>query len=604
MTFYDEKISRFSRLTETMLSNRGYDDAYLARMQSCSVNQLMGIRRFCEVLHNIHTSGGEVTLLTDFDTDGAMSGIAGFAGLAELGFSVNLYVPDVTGGYGFSDKTIDDLMAKYPNTKALVTADVGISCYNGVSRAKALGLTVLITDHHDTVRDDHGKQWALPLADAIVDPMQDGDGYENKSICGAYVLYQCLEAYALLYANPYTYEQIRRLRVFAGIGTVSDNMDMLHENRYLVKAAVDVCRFVYSEGSDFIVSNIPGCNHYRRAFYGLFRLLKYLHEMGNFDRERDINEDLFGFYIAPMVNSVKRMDASLYMVYDIFFGNEQQKAIEALYMLNEARKESVSREMEQMLNSSEPYKPYVWFSNSIPGLRGLLAQKVRSVTGLPCLVVNPSDGYNGSGRAPGWYAFKARLNGFSQAQAKGNSASGHMCSFGVKLFDEKFAAQTFAFMQQDVLSQKPETQESARPDFVIDTSGHGDTGIDIVAFCDYLRDMRRLAPFGPGFEAPQILLKMNPKTDISSAFIMGGLKQHLKLVLAQGFEVIMWNRAKDVDVIRQMDLLEVWGNLSLNIWGERRTVNFIGEPVLPGDTDVRFFEDVPVLIGANGDVDV
>lgn len=593
MTFYDERISRFSRLTEVMLANRGYTDAYLEQMQACSRNSLMNITAFCNALHSAHGTGQEVTLLTDFDTDGAMSGITGFAGLAELGFSVNLYVPSVSGGYGFTAETIDDLMRQYPGTKVLVTADVGVACYGGIRRAKDYGLIVLVTDHHDVQKDELGRQLALPCADVIVNPMQDGDAYENKSICGAFVLYQCLEAYARMYGNPYVFEQVRRLRIFAGIGTVSDNMDMLHENRYLVKTAIDICRFVYSEGSDFIVSNIPGCAHYRRVFYGLYRLLCYLHETGKFDRERDIDEDLFGFYIAPMVNSVKRMDESLYMVYDIFFGNEQQKAVERLYMLNEKRKEAVSSEMERMLSVLEPYKPYVWFSESISGLRGLLAQKIRSVTGLPCLVVNPSDAFKGSGRAPAWYPFKDRLNAFA-SHIRGNIAAGHMHSFGVKLGDEDFAKQVFDFINADMAVSRPATQEEARPDFVIDTMGNGDTGIDIVAFCDYLRDIRKLAPFGPCFEAPCILLKMCPKSDILETRTMGGLKQHLKLTLQQGFEVIMWNHASDLERIKGMDKLELCGRLSLNVWGERRTVNFVGEPVLSGNEDRRYFEQVPV----------
>ena len=87
---------------------------------------------------------------------------------------------------------------------------------------------------------------------------------------------------------------------------------------------------------------------------------------------------------------------------------------------------------------------------------------------------------------------------------------------------------------------------------------------------------------------------MCPKSDILETRTMGGLKQHLKLTLQQGFEVIMWNHASDLERIKGMDKLELCGRLSLNVWGERRTVNFVGEPVLSGNEDRRYFEQVPV----------
>lgn len=588
--FCEEKITRFSRLTELMLENRGISESDLDSMEAHSVNPLLNIDKFCHRLHDYALMGVEITLLTDFDTDGVMSGIVGFSGLSELGFPVNLYVPSVTDGYGFTAVTIDDLMSKYPNTKVIVTGDVGVSCFDGVMRARAYGVSVLVTDHHEPSKDKSGTVM-FPVAEVIVDPTQPGDMYENKSICGAYVLYQCLYHYSRMYASVQVQEQVRRLAVFAGIGTVSDNMNMLYENRALVRKSVDLCRFVYAGGSDFIVSNIPGTVVYRRAFYGLHRLLTYLSSVGKFDSESNINEELFGFYIAPMMNSIKRMEADLCMAYDIFFGGEQEKSVEKLYMLNEARKELVKDELEDMLSSDEPYKPYVWFTKAGSGIRGLLAQKVRSVTGLPCLVVNPVDGYTGSGRSPFWYNLKQKVNWYagSLLRRPKDIAAGHPHSFGVTLLDEGSAAAISNFLKRDVMDYQPADSSAQRPDFVIDTRGRGDTVIDIVSFCDYLRDVRRMRPFGPCFEAPRILFRASPKNDVPAVKLMGSMKEHLKLVFSQGFEVIMWHHAKDADAIMAMDELEVWGQLTLNIWGEKRTVNFIGEPVLPMSVDTRYF---------------
>ena len=107
----------------------------------------------------------------------------------------------------------------------------------------------------------------------VVDPNRPDDPYELKGICGAYVMQQCLSYYADRYEDFFAKEQINRLCVFAGIGTVSDSMPLYQQNRILVRDALSICRYIYSNGDSDLVDNLPGCLTYKKAFYGLYLIL-------------------------------------------------------------------------------------------------------------------------------------------------------------------------------------------------------------------------------------------------------------------------------------------------------------------------------------------
>lgn len=141
---------------------------------------------------------------------------------------------------------MDRLLASYPGAKAIITADVGIASHAAVDYARNKGLKVFVTDHHRPLS-------VLPAADVVVDPLREDDPYEVKGICGAYVMYQCLEHYANCYEDFLTKEQISRLRVFAGIGTIPDSMPLVRQNRILVRDAVSICRYIYSNGESDLV---------------------------------------------------------------------------------------------------------------------------------------------------------------------------------------------------------------------------------------------------------------------------------------------------------------------------------------------------------------
>lgn len=550
-------------LIQKLLDNRGYTRDYLLSINNPIHNDLLDIDTMCDKLHEIHMRRQNITVLPDFDTDGIMSGVIGFAGLAELGFSVSLFIPNPDDGYGFTADTIDRLVKEYPDTNAVITCDVGITCFDGISRAKALGLQMLITDHHM-------QQQVAKDADVIVNPMRIDETYTHPSICGAYVLYQILEHYASKYANAFEQEQIRRLKVFAGIGTVSDIMPLLYENRELVRDSVSISRLVYANGDDVITKFIMGNDIYRRAFYGLHCFYKTMAEYGKLKHARDITEEFYAYYMAPAFNSVKRMNEDMTIAFDVFFGSNPQESAAQLYNLNVQRKHIVSNYMSALQGSSQPYAPFVYITDAPKGILGLMANEIMNETGMPVLVLN-HDGnkFTGSGRSPEWYQFLDRV------LSEGFYAAGHNAAFGVGFTDTAELKSFLAFLDKDVNEVRGKCVFTApEPDFVISQDGTGDTVIDIELFRSYLSELEYYRPFGKSFPAPDIRLKF--KADESEWFVIGSTNQHLKIILPYGFEVLCWNQANRFGEQDKKTEFEVAGRISQNEYNDKITIQFTG----------------------------
>lgn len=554
-------------LLETLFRNRGYTPDYLRSIELDAHDVLLHADDLCSRLHPAYMNREHVVCMTDFDTDGITAGVSAFAGLSELGFYVSLFLPDPKEGYGFDASSARRLLSEFPDVSVVITSDVGITCHEGVRTLRDAGVTVLVTDHHLP-------EAALPPAQVIVDPMLPEDTYAHPRICGAYVMYQCLQLYADTYCDQVTREQIRRLRVFAGIGTVSDGMPLLYENRAIVRDAISICQLLYSNHSRFIVDNLVGCTAYRRAFIGLYEILVAFAEIGKIERSSDITAEFFGYYLAPMLNSVKRIGPSMAPAFGIFFGDNPQEHVAALMQLTAQRKEMEAKSLSVICEQTNPYAPYAYLSDAPAGILGLLAQRMRDKhpKGFPCMVLREKgNGFSGSGRSPSWYPCLDRL------RSEGFYAAGHNDAFGVGVTDVRELKSMLAFLDKDVnetYAALPSDMFTYRPDFVIDHRGGGDTVIDIVLFMEYMRELSRYEPFGSGFQKPDILLRFRPEDGVWSR--MGSLKQHLKVSLAHGFEVLLFYAGEHMDAYRAQSVCEVRGTLSLNEFMGNYKVNFTG----------------------------
>lgn len=551
-----------NRMLKTVFANRGYTSDFLSSIEQQSDDKLFNIGDLSAELRTIYENGDRLVVLPDFDMDGIMSGVVGFAGFAELGFNVSLYIPKPSNGYGFGPGDIDKIVEQYPDVKAIITCDVGMSCDKGVSYGRSLGLKMLVTDHHKLSLSK------LVDADCIVNPMSPDDPCSFKGICGATVLYECLCDYAERYCDTMVQDQIRRLKVFAGIGTISDVMPLHHENRELVRDCVSFCRLLYSNGNPWFLGALTGCEVYLRAFNGLFVALNMFGELGKISGSDGIDETFFGFYLAPTFNSVKRVSGDMVHAFGVFFGNDPSGDMGELIAMNDRRKALVKEYMKKLGEVEQKYAPYVYISDAPAGILGLIATACMKDSGMPTIVVNEIDGhYSGSGRSPSWYPV------LSIFASKGFSFAGHEGAFGASFANEEMISEFVDIVQSTVDEYLVSVRrEEHVPDFTIALDGSGDSGLDIPLFAEFISDLDKYRPFGEGFPEPEIVF--NFKASDGKWTRMGKLKQHLKITFDRGFEVICWNQGNDNF---DGDDYVVTGRLSINTYNDKYSINLIGK---------------------------
>ena len=553
-----------NHLIKSIMDNRGYTDEFLNDINTKSHRVPLYTDELCQKLKIYHDNQYKLVLVIDFDTDGLMTGIESFAGFAELGFNVALYFLDVNNGYGFRSFDIDNILVKHPDAKGILTGDVGITCFDGISRAKSLGLDVFVTDHHmpsmAALRYKDADIVVDPMTDVVESEIEDKEPDIFGGICGAHVMWKVLYHYAMYYTgddNAYMVSQINRLRVFAGFGTISDSMPLYYENRELVRDMINICKVVYPNSSDFVdsqsfINSIPGCEQYRRAFLGLYTLLDVFHEKNPaiFSAQNTIKEDFVGFYLAPTLNSIKRLHKCVELAYGVFFGPTPRENMLKLYELNEERKAAVIKHMALIDSMNQEYAPYIYFTDAVGGLRGLLAQQLLDKHDCehPVIVVakNPDGSYSGSGRSPIWYKF------LEYAVSKDWWAAGHNPSFGFGTESELGLDALYDFLKKDVEIKRQAVLDNnllvkSSPDYIVSMFGDN-INFDIDIIDDYLINKEYLRPFGNGFEKPNGILRVN-MNDVEVQLIGKAvnsnnpeLKPHVKLKLPMGVDVLCWNQ--------------------------------------------------------------
>ena len=536
-----------NKLIEKMFENRGYDADYLYKISDPTYDDLKDIDLIVTRLKEIHDAGLPITIFPDYDMDGISSGSCFFAGLAELGFNVSLFIPDASYGYGLSAAIVDDIMKEYPNTAVIITCDNGISAVDAADYCKEIGVELIVTDHH--VQND------VVNADIIIDPMRLDEKYTHPRICGAFVVYQVLQHYADVFCTSYVQSQIRMLRVFAGIGTVSDMMPLLYENRQIVTDTVSIMKFCYGDGTPAAVDSIQGHPVFRNAFRGIYHALRVCEDRGVLSGGiGSLTEEFIGFYFSPMFNSAKRMEGDLHRCFGVFFGNDPVSDMNYVCDLNEQRKKIVNEELAKLLETDQPYKPYVYISGANGGLLGLLANKLKDYVDGPVFVLGDRGAdcsecrYHGSGRAPEWYPI---LNPETGRLYGKYDVAGHDGAFGIGIKDEDMLNEFVRFLSVDVPQAYDEAEiVEAVPDFIISTDWTKDTGIDISLFDDYLNEIELYRPFGIGFPAPCAQFDFTGK-DIVSVRTMGAGDKHLKVSFDYGFELICWNQGDKINYFKQ-----------------------------------------------------
>ena len=581
-------------LVEKTFERRGITPEFLENIENYYHSIPDNMDSMCHSLRDAYLKHRHIVLIPDFDMDGVCSGVCGYSGFCELGFYFSLYLPDVSKGYGFGPDDIIKIKQKWPDVEIIMTCDVGITCYDGINYAKAIGLDVLITDHHLGSMNNG--------ADVVVDPSATASTYSNvfghSSICGVHVIWQILYEYASTYGTEEQRNNIERLMVLVGIGTVTDIMPVICENRKAIKHSIKILKWLmptddvvekYSSFDEYVKTPLSGYHslgkseQYNTLFYGIQSMLWYFKTERHYDSHK-IDEDFFGYLLGPMFTSIKRMGADIDLAFGVFFDKQNTyDNIKKLDELNDERKKLVADELLALKELPQPYAPFIYLTDASAGLLGLLAAKLMDVSGLPTMVFNRTaldDGrLHGSGRSIDCYDFEDAMKRFvADMNIKDIVMKGHAHAFGISTTDNAGVLSSFYMWlladTADIAAEITDQDPLALADFVVGSTPDCDVDFDIFTLDDYFHEINKYRPFGKGFFKPCIGIRAT-KDDMKSFpwFIMGRNSQHAKFCHEEGLDVIIWNGAGDTYFCK--DGFSALGHLQYTEFGGESQLSFI-----------------------------
>ncbi|QCX32795.1 single-stranded-DNA-specific exonuclease RecJ [Caloramator sp. E03] len=325
----------------------------------------------------------KIAIIGDYDVDGVISIYILYKALKRLGADVIYEIPHrINDGYGININIIDRVIQEGVST--IITCDNGISAIEPIEYAKNRGIKVVITDHHDVPfeDDENGKRkYIKPCADAIINPKQEDCSYPFKGLCGAGVAYKFIE---LLYKKRgIDRKEIESFIEFVAIATVCDVVDLIGENRIIVKKGLE------------IINNTQNI--------GLKELIKESGLDG-----RSITTYHLGFIIGPCINATGRLDVAKRGV-ELFLTGDKEEAVKIskeLVELNQERKNMTVkgvRDVLEEIESSDLKKDnilVVYNAQIHESIAGIIAGRVKEIYNKPTIILTDGeDCVKGSGRS-------------------------------------------------------------------------------------------------------------------------------------------------------------------------------------------------------------
>jgi single-stranded-DNA-specific exonuclease len=448
----------------------------------------------------------KIRVIGDYDIDGVNATYILLKGLERCGAIVDTDIPDrMKDGYGINESLIDS--ANESEIDTIVTCDNGIAAIDQIAYAKQLKMTVIITDHHDIPFEDiEGiKTEIYPIADAIVNPKQRTCTYPFDKLCGAAVAYKLVQALYETFDIPY--EECKELIEFAAMATVGDVMDLVGENRIIVKEGLKRIR--------------NSSNHGLTSLISLNGLSK-----GN------ISSYHIGFVIGPCINAGGRLDTAKRAL-ELLNSNSMEEAGKLagdLKNLNDSRKALTVEGLEKALNiieTSEIKKDkvlIVYLPECHESLAGIIAGRIRENYNKPVIVFTDSEGCaKGSGRSIEAYNMFEELSKFKQLYIK---FGGHPMAAGLSLPKENIAV-----LRENLNNETILTEEDLVSKIMIDVP------MPIHYITENLvEQLELLEPFGKANEKPTFAEK---DLSILSGRILGKNQNVLKLKVKNSNECTM-----------------------------------------------------------------
>ncbi|CAI3630911.1 Single-stranded-DNA-specific exonuclease [Clostridium neonatale] len=448
----------------------------------------------------------KIRIIGDYDVDGVISVYMLYTALKKCNANVDYEIPDrIKDGYGINEKIIKE--AKDDGIDTILTCDNGISAIDQIKYAKELGLTVIVTDHHDIpfVEDENNKKIFLRSdADAILNPKQKDCNYKFKSLCGAGVAFKLIE---VLYEEfNIDKEECYKLIEFLAIATVCDVVDLIDENRIFVKKGLEK------------INNTTNL--------GLGELIRE-----NEIQDKTISVYHLGFIIGPCINASGRLDNAKKGL-RLLLADEEDEAVhlaKELVKLNAERKDMTMKGVEDAIEIIEGteiindkvlvvYLPHIHES-----LAGIIAGRIRERYNAPTLILTNGEEFaKGSGRSIEEYNMFEKLLECKELLEK---FGGHPMAAGLSIKEENI----------DKLREKLNENSMLKDEDLIKK-----IKIDCVLPLDQINlrlieDLEKLEPFGKGNEKALFGIK---DVNVIKAQILGKNRNVLKLKLKSNSDKI------------------------------------------------------------------
>ena len=484
-------------------------------------SELTDMQRGVNIIYDAVKAGKYIRIMGDYDVDGVTSTYILYKGLTGLGAKCDKFIPHrITDGYGLHEPAIRD--AYEAGVQVILTCDNGIAAANEIRLAKELGITVVVTDHHEVpyeVRDtccsdedvkseeeqheapcnedEAGtRHYIIPDADAVIDPKRPEDDGVFKEICGAVVAWKFMGCLYKKFGKEQEFKNSDFLEI-ASLGTVCDVMELQHDNRAIVKEGLKKMQNT---------SNI-----------GLQALLEVLGL-----KDKTLTSYDYGFKIGPCINAEGRLDTAN-EAFDMLVETDYDTAIkraEQMRDLNVERQNLTKEGMEEAFKIIDAEMQddkvlVVYLPEAHESIAGIIAGKIRERYCKPAFVLTKGDGdfLKGSGRSIEAYSMYEKLVEVKDLML---GFGGHPMAAGLSLKEENLEK-----FRQELNVRSGLTDADFIPKVMIDVI----LPVDFLTQ-NFIRQLEILEPFGKGNEKP-VFAQSSVKAN--RAEIIGKNKNVLKI---------------------------------------------------------------------------
>ncbi|NBI92608.1 single-stranded-DNA-specific exonuclease RecJ [Lachnospiraceae bacterium] len=433
-----------------------------------------------EVLKGKIESGVRIRIIGDYDADGICASYILLKGLITCGAKADTVIPHrVKDGYGLNEALIEEAAADGVDT--VVTCDNGIAAAAQIAYGKELGLTVVVTDHHEVPYEegeDGNRIYQLPDAAAVVDPKREDSTYPCRNICGAVVAYKLVQQLMEEYgqsgnARDEKNEVMEELLEIAAFATVCDLMELKDENRIIVKCGLENMRQSRNLGLKALIE-VCGVESGQLSSYHI------------------------GFILGPCMNATGRLDTAKRALELLQSKNraEAVKIAAELKNLNDIRKEMTIKGTDEAIahiekeGLSEDRVLVVYLPEVHESLAGIIAGRIREKYGKPAFVLTKGEeGVKGSGRSVEAYHMFEEMSACKEYFTK---YGGHKMAAGLSM------------REKDVEAFRKKINENCRlSDGDLEEKIHIDVAMPLSYITkELVQELKLLEPFGEGNRKP------------------------------------------------------------------------------------------------------